>query len=120
MITTLKTIFAGIFLCLCCVVLLPELGQSTFGGVRYLAGIPWASGTLLDFYVNTFIIGVWALYKERSVWMGIGWIVLFGILGNVASSAFVLLQLFLLGPGEGVRDLVLRTAGAGSPFRISR
>lgn len=114
MITALKIIFSAIFIWMCFIIISTSLESNLFEEWAFLAGIPWMKATLWDFYANTIILGAWALYKERSVGTGIIWVVLFAVLGSIATSAYMLIQLFRLQPGEGVRELVLTNARQGA------
>jgi hypothetical protein len=73
---------------------------------------PWFSATLWDFYANVLLIFVWVVYKERSVLRSILWLILLVCLGSIATSAYVLLQLFRLQPHEGLEGLFLRKQNA--------
>jgi|WetSurMetagenome_2_1015567.scaffolds.fasta_scaffold562961_2 hypothetical protein len=113
MISALKVLFSTIFVFMCCIIVSTSLESNLFEEWEFLAGIPWMKATLWDFYANTIILGAWAIYKERKLAMGILWVVLFALLGSIATSAFMLVQLFRLRPGEGMRELVLTNAQPG-------
>jgi len=74
------------------------------------AANPWAMATLWDAYFGFTTFFVWVCYKEASVAMRIVWFVLIMALGNIAMSAYVLIQLFKLKPGEPVSDVITRRA----------
>lgn len=114
MITVLKILFSAIFVFMCFIIFSTSLESNLFEEWAYLAGIPWMKATLWDFYANTVILGAWAIYKERTLGMGILWVALFALLGSIATSAFMLVQIFRLRPGEGMRELVLTNAQPGS------
>jgi hypothetical protein len=114
MITTLKILFSVIFVWMCFIIISTSLESNLFKEWAFLAGIPWMKATLWDFYANTIILGAWAIYKERTLATGLLWIVLFAVLGSIATSGYMLVQLFRLRPGQGVRELVLTNAPPGS------
>ena len=71
---------------------------------------PWAMATLWDAYFGFITFFVWVCYKETSMAPRIVWFVLIMALGNIAMSAYVLVQLFKLKPGEPVADVIRRRA----------
>ena len=67
---------------------------------------PWAIATLFDAYCGFITFFVWVAYRERGAGIKILWLVLILLLGNIAMSLYVLLQLFLLKPGEPLSSLI--------------
>jgi len=57
---------------------------------------PWAVATLFDAYFGFITFYVWVAYKERSWAAKAIWFLLIMGLGNIAMSAYVLIQLFKL------------------------
>lgn len=106
MITTLKILFAAIFVWVTYIVISTSLESSLFKEWDFLGSIPWMRATLWDFYANIFIITLWMFYKEKSILLKIVWVILFVCLGAIATSAYVLIKLFKLKPGQGVKELV--------------
>ena len=104
MITTLKIIFSLLFAWMCYTVITTSLQSNLFKEWDFLGSIPWMRATLWDFYANVLVIFVWVCYKERSIALKIIWLILLVVLGSIASCAFVLIQLFRLKPGEGLKD----------------
>lgn len=69
---------------------------------------PWALMTLFDAYFGFITFYVWVAYKERRGLMRVVWFLLIMLLGNIAMSFYMLLQLFRV-PADGkVRDVLLR------------
>ncbi len=68
----------------------------------------WTIATLIDAYYGFITFYVWVFYKERSALARSGWFIAIMLLGNMAMSAYVLLQLWRLPPGEPVEHLLLR------------
>lgn len=106
MITSLKILFAAIFVWVTYIVISTSLESSLFKEWDFLGSIPWMRATLWDFYANILIITLWMFYKEKSIWLKIVWVILFVCLGAIATSAYVLIKLFKLKPGQGVKELV--------------
>ena len=104
----LKIIFSGIFIFMTYKVIATSLESNLFTEWNFLASIPWMRATLWDFYANVFVIYCWVLYKEKSVFSKIMWLVLLFCLGSIASCAYVLLQLFKLKERETLKDLFIK------------
>jgi len=108
MINFLKIIFSALFVFMCYKVISTSLESNLFEQWDFLGGIPWMRATLWDFYANIFIIMLWMFYKEKSIILKISIAILFVCLGSIATLAYVLVHLFKLKDGEGVRELLLR------------
>ncbi|HKM90516.1 MAG TPA: DUF1475 family protein [Candidatus Acidoferrales bacterium] len=61
---------------------------------------PWAIATLFDACCGFITFFVWVAFRERGLGVKILWLVLILLLGNIAMSFYVLLQLFHLKPDE--------------------
>src|ERR1700761_6446797 len=105
MITTLKIFFTILFCWMCYQVINTSIHSSLFKEWDFLGSIPWMRATLWDFYANVLVIFVWVCYKEKFIALKILWLILLVALGSIASCAFILIQLFKLKPGEGVKEL---------------
>nr|GME11161.1 uncharacterized protein LOC109151045 isoform X1 [Ipomoea batatas] len=57
---------------------------------------PWTIATFIDFYINVVALSVWIVYKETSWIIASCWILLLITLGSIATSAYIVLQLFQL------------------------
>ena len=66
----------------------------------------WTAATLLDAYCGFLTFYVWVLYKESRTLPRLAWLLGIVLLGNMAMSAYVLLQLRRLRPGESLGDLL--------------
>lgn len=104
MINALKVIFSLLLVWMCYVVITTSLQSSLFANWDFLGSIPWMRATLWDFYANVFFIFIWVCYKERSVGLKILWFILLVALGSIATCGYVLIQLFKLKPGEGLKE----------------
>jgi len=68
----------------------------------------WFKATLADAYFGFLTFYCWVLYKETSVLSRIVWFILIMALGNMAMSAYLLIQLFKLPASAGPKELLLR------------
>jgi Protein of unknown function (DUF1475) len=66
---------------------------------------PWAIATLFDAYCGFITFFVWVAFRERELGAKIIWLVLILLLGNIAMSLYVLIQLFRLKPDESLTAL---------------
>jgi len=89
------------------IVINTSLQSSLFEQWDFLASIPWMRATLWDFYANVFVIYCWILYKESSLGTKLLWLILMVFLGSIASCLYILVALFRLKPGEGVKELLI-------------
>jgi Protein of unknown function (DUF1475) len=92
---------------ICRTVITTSLQSNLLKEWEFLASIPWMRATLWDFYTNVAVIWLWICYKERTVWARLLWLILLVGLGSVATCVYILIALFRLKPGEGVRELLL-------------
>lgn len=87
-----------------------SLESNLFREWDFLGGIPWMRATLCDFYANVLLIFVWVCYKEKYLALKVLWLILLCLLGSIATCVYILIQLFKLKPGEGLRELFARAA----------
>lgn len=111
MITVLKIFFSLLLIWMCYQVISTSLQSNLFKEWDFLGSIPWMRATLWDFYANVAVIFLWVFYKEKSIALKIVWLVLLVILGSIASCAYVLIQLFKLEPGDGLKELFSKQNG---------
>lgn len=111
MISFLKVLFSLVFVWMCYKVVDTCLHHNLFKEWDYLGGIAWMRATLWDFYANILVIYVWVCYKEKNWAFKIIWLVLLFCLGSIASCGYVLIQLFRLKPGEGLKELFAKQNG---------
>jgi hypothetical protein len=90
---------------MCYTVITTSAHSNLFQQWDFLGSIPWMRATLWDFYVNTLVIFIWVCYKEKTIGLKIVWLLLLVTLGSIASCAFVLIQLFRIKTGEGLKEL---------------
>ncbi|CAH9110138.1 unnamed protein product [Cuscuta epithymum] len=65
---------------------------------------PWMAVTLIDFYINTFAIGAWVVYKETSWTFAVLWVALLICWGSITTCSYIVLQLLKLSPKESMQD----------------
>ncbi len=103
----LKLLFAAIFLWMVFGTVRASLEENLLAAMPAFAKNPWAMATLYDAYCGFITFYVWVAYKETAWLPRIVWFVLIMALGNIAMSAYVLIELFRLKPADGV-DCLLR------------
>jgi hypothetical protein len=69
---------------------------------------PWVVATLKDFYNNTLLIFIWVVYKESKWWSRLGWFLGFVILGSIATTGYVLVELLRMKPTDSIDKLLTR------------
>jgi hypothetical protein len=108
MITTLRILFILIFVYMASTIIATSIERNLFAEWSNLATIPWMTATLKDFYANMVIIALWMFYKENTSFARAAWLVFFVCLGSIATSAYVLVQLFRISAKDPVEKLLLR------------
>jgi len=68
----------------------------------------WTIATLIDAYYGFVTFYVWVFYKEPRALPRLGWFVAIMLAGNMAMSAYVLLQLAKLRADEPAEAILLR------------
>ncbi len=64
-----------------------------WGDGSVLMGLLWGKLTLIDFYVGIALFAGWIIFRERSWWKSLIWIILLIVLGNWTTSLYVLIAL---------------------------
>jgi len=106
--TFLIALFIAIFVFMISITLWASANSSLLDPAVRAAynGQPWALATLADAYCGFITFFVWLCFRERSLAIKVLWLVLILLLGNIAMSFYVLLQLFRLKPGEPLTALL--------------
>jgi len=93
--TGLRLLFGFILLSMIVVTSWASLKQPVWewGGLTQPPDNAWTIATLFDAYYGFITFYVWLAYKERRWLPRIGWLIAILLLGNMAMSAYVLLQL---------------------------
>ncbi|MEO8373024.1 MAG: DUF1475 family protein [Candidatus Solibacter sp.] len=106
----LKLLFAAIFLWMTVATIRTSLQVSLWDAWDSYAANSWAVATLYDAYCGVITFYVWVVYKEPSWRARALWFVLIMGLGNIAMSAYVLIQLFRLRAEDPAERILWRTA----------
>lgn len=77
-------------------------------GLVRLPDNAWTIATLIDAYYAFVTFYVWVYYKEPRALPRLGWFVAIMLAGNMAMSAYVLLQLARLRADEPAEAILLR------------
>lgn len=65
---------------------------------------PWMAATLVDYYINVFVLAVWVVYKEPSWLAAILLVILLVCLGSVTTCIYITVRLFMLSAEESSHD----------------
>jgi hypothetical protein len=92
---TLRLLFGAILIAMIGVTSWASLRQPVWqwGGLTTQPDNAWTIATLCDAYFGFVTFYVWVAYKERRWLPRIAWLIAILLLGNMAMSAYVLLQL---------------------------
>lgn len=109
-IPALKTMFGGILVAMLVVTATASLKQPLWdwGGLAAEPDRWWTIATLADAYFGFLTFYAWVFYKESTATARTGWFIAIMLLGNIAMSVYVLLQLSKLQPGDFAAQLLLR------------
>ena len=106
--TTLKILFSCIFLSLLVCTVWAGIHQPIlqWGGLKHGPDRYWTIATLMDAYFGFLTFYVWVFCKESRWVPRIAWFTAIMLLGNMAMSAYVLLNLARLRPGQGASAIL--------------
>jgi hypothetical protein len=109
----LQIVFSTILVSMIAVTAWASLRQPVWewGGLTQAPDNGWTIATLFDAYFGFITFYVWLAYKERRFGPRIGWLVAILLLGNMAMSAYVLLQLRRLPRNEPMSTLLTARHG---------
>ncbi|MES3037302.1 MAG: DUF1475 family protein [Bdellovibrionota bacterium] len=102
------TLFGGILVVMLVVTTWASLQESIIVGGEKLFQEPWGIATLADAYFGFLTFFVWVAYKEVTFVKRMVWLILILILGNIAMSVYVLLQIVRLPKGQPFDRILLR------------
>ena len=100
------------------IVLISMLGVTSWASVqcalwetpRAVATHPWFIATLFDTYWGFLTFYCWLAYKERAWVAKIAWLIAILLLGNIAMSIYLLIQLFRVPASARLEEVLLRKA----------
>ena len=107
--TVLKVLFVGIFLAMVWVTTWAQSHEGLMAALERIPNDPWFVATLFDTYFAFLCFWLWVAFRERRVVVKLLWLVAIFVLGNLAMSVYVLIQLFRLKPDEPA-SAILRPA----------
>jgi len=107
--TSLKILFSCILLSLAIYTGWASTRQAVqhWGGLTTGTDRYWTIATFLDAYCGFLTFYVWVHYKERRWPKRVAWFVAIMLLGNMAMTSYVLLQLLRLRPEEDAAGILL-------------
>lgn len=106
--TTLVLLFTAILVAMLAVTTYASLDRSILNVGAELTYDPWFQATLADAYFGFLTFFAWVAYKEPGIWRKVIWFVLIMTLGNIAMSAYVLIQLVRVDRTKGIESILLR------------
>ena len=100
--TSLKILFSCILLTLLIYTAWASIRQPVlqWGGLTSGPDRYWTIATLMDAYFGFLTFYVWVFFKEARMLPRIAWFIAIMLLGNMAMSAYVLVQLLRLRPEQ--------------------
>ena len=107
----LKALFALILLAMLSVIITASIDQNIFEAVGKMWPNWWFKATLADAYFGFLTFSVWVIYKELHLWRKLIWFASIMILGNVAISAYIMLELFKRQEQDNFETLLTRRNG---------
>lgn len=102
----LQLLFGAILVAMLVVTVRASLQQSLWDAWPGFAANPWSIATLWDAYFGFLTFFVWVAWRERSTASRVVWFILVMLLGNIAMSVYVLIQLQRLSPGEPAANIL--------------
>lgn len=111
MVFFLKTLFGLILFGMFSITITATIDQNIFEAVGSMWPNWWFKATLADAYFGFLTFFVWVAYKELHLWRKLFWFALIMLLGNLAISAYMLLELYKLQVGDNLETLLTRRNG---------
>lgn len=107
-IRVLQVLSALMSVAMVAIVIFTSMQSNMFALPQEVINEPWFKTTLVDFYFNIVILSAWVLYRERTWWAGLLWVVAFVVLGSIATAFYVFLQLSGLKSGDNLSKALLK------------
>jgi len=107
----LRLMFLFFLLAMLYVTVTATVDQNIFEAVANLWSNWWFKVTLADAYFGFLTFFVWVAYKEIHLWRKLVWFASIMLLGNLAISAYMLVELYKLQVGETFETLLTRRNG---------
>ena len=107
----LKWFFALIIVGMLSIIITASIDQNILEAVGNLWPNWWFRATLADAYFGFLTFFVWVAYKELHLWRKLVWFASFMLMGNLAISAYMLLELYKVQAGDTIETLLTRRNG---------
>jgi hypothetical protein len=111
MIKLAKLFFSLILFGMLSIMLAASFDQSIFEAIKEMWPNWWFKAAMADAYFGFLTVFVWVAYKELHFWRKLVWFVAFMLLGNLAISTYILLELSKLQAGDTFDILLTRRNG---------
>lgn len=69
------------------------LQQNLFTEFSWTGSPMWFKATLVDFYINQFILWLWVAYLEKNNFVRALWLILFFCFGSMGTAAYIIYRL---------------------------
>jgi hypothetical protein len=110
MILSLRIFFSIVLLSMLWVTSWASMECTLWHTPRAVATHPWFIATLFDTYWGFLTFYCWVAYKERAWIAKVAWLIAILLLGNIAMSIYMLIQLFRVPTKARIEDVLLRRA----------
>jgi predicted permease len=107
-INVLRCLFLVILVAMLAGTVWASLEEDVSAGGSHILSYRWGWMTLADAYFGFITFYVWVAYKETTLVARLGWLVAILVLGNIAMSVYVLIQLFRVSPDASLDQVLLR------------
>ena len=104
----LRLLFALIFVAMLSLTITATIDRDIFEAVGEIWPNWWFKVTLADAYFGFLTCFVWVAYKELRLWRKLVWFAAIMLLGNLAISAYILLELYRLRAEDTIVTLLTR------------
>jgi hypothetical protein len=108
MVTVLRVLFGSILVVMLVLTTMASLERGVFEAAGALWSDAWFGATLADAYCAFLAVFAWIAYRESRVAARVVWFILVVSMGSMAISAYVLIQLWRLEPGDPIERVLLR------------
>ena len=107
----LRGVFGVILVAMLSVTITASIDQNIFKAVGQMWPTWWFKATLADAYFAFLTFFVWVAYKEVHLWRKVAWFWAVMLLGTLAISTYMLVELAKLREGDTVNTLLTRRNG---------
>ena len=104
----LAALFTFVLLAMLSITITASIDQDIFEAVGSMWPNWWFKATLADAYFGFLTFFIWVAYKELRLWRKLIWLALIMLLGNLAISAYMLIELYKLQVGDSFATLLTR------------